>query len=129
MFDSGGIRTNIGANQNITPYEDRTLRFVAVDENGDAVANFTNWEVDFFWLTKLTVADGVDALALAADFVRTEITATPIDLGTVPNIDVPLRVADWTSEMVGRTGHAFEVWRTDAGNVRRLAYGEIEVVR
>ena len=128
MADSGGIRQDIGADQHITPLENRTLRFAAEDADGDAIVGSSGWEVDFFWVESFTTGDGITLLTEDADFVRTEADGSnPIDLDVEPNIDVPIVPGDWTATMLARRPQAYELWRTDTDNVRRIAYGTIAV--
>lgn len=128
MANSGGIRHDFGVRDNITPHEARTLRWVAVDAAGALVSDMTGWAVSFFWIPRLDAADGPTALDAVDVLKRTTADGSnPITL-TAPNIDCPLLPADWTEAMLTQRTHAYELWRTDSGNQRRLAYGTIAVV-
>lgn len=133
MPESGGVRHDFTRDQGLTPYTDRTLRLVAEDANGVAITSFAGWEADFFLVleTQRSV-NGVANLQAAALFDRDEADAVPINLGTPPNVDVPIQVADWGAG-AGQIPDAgarywYEAWRTDAGNVERIAYGYLEVI-
>lgn len=134
MVESGGVRADIGADQHLTPGENRTLQWPTTDTNGAPVTSFAGWEVDFFWVERFRDADAPEALAAVADLVRKEDDAAPkIDLSSPPDIFMPLLPTDWGAgdgEIPGeRDRHAYEIWETDVGNVHRLAYGTIEVER
>ena len=108
----------------LTLEEDRTLRFVSVDANDVNIISLAGWEVDCFIIERLDIADGPTALALVALLTLTE--AAGIDIATPPNIDVTLADTDWAT--IGTEALlAYELWRTDAGNQRRLAHGNLEV--
>ena len=118
---SGGVRTNIGAGDNFTPGEDRTGRWAVVDANDDAETDFTGWTFAWYLVRSLDTAQGVTKLAARALITKT--SGDGIDSSTEPNVDVTIDAAD-SVELAPGT-YAYELWRTDSGNVRRLAYGSM----
>lgn len=117
-MSSGGVRHDFMVSDGLTPGEDRTLRFPTVDGDGADVTTFAGWAVAFYLLDNLADAAG--------EAIVTKTTAGGITISAPPNIDVALEPAD-TSGLDTR-GRAYELWRTDAGNVRRLAYGNFPLI-
>jgi hypothetical protein len=133
VADSGGKHFDFTEEAGLTPGEARTLRMPVVDSAGVDVASFAGWEVNFYLLTAANwQTDGTAALSAAAIFERSEIGSPSLDIGTPPNVDVPIQVADWgggAAQMpLTRARYWYELWRSDTGNVTRLAKGWIEVV-
>ena len=110
---SGGIRQDFTGAEGITPGEYRTLRYV-----DDSVDSMAGWGVEWFLLTSLNSANGIDELRDKATVHKTLISPT------APNIDIPLEPDDLPKPQM----YAHELWRTDEGNVRRLSYGSFEVI-
>lgn len=124
MAASGGIRFDFLIDQNLTRLENRILRFTVKDEDGVDETSFVGWTFGWFLLFDLDDADGLTDLATAA--LVAKITGGGIT-DSVPDVDVALAdvVGDWPP-VAGPYGH--ELWRTDAGEERRLSYGDFVVV-
>lgn len=123
MADSGGTRFDIDADQHITPGEVRTIRFSVSDGDGDAIADFSGWAFEWFLTASSWIANGVTALRDVALVVKAD---ADIESGTAPVVDVPLVELDLTGLAGGTYWH--ELWRVDAGNVRRLSYGDFAII-
>lgn len=117
---SGGVRYDFSKDDNLTPGEARTLRFVVKDSDGADVSSFASWEFEFFVIDTLDEADGLTALRAAAsvNVVNGSITAS------APNADVPMTAADWPAA----GPYSYELWRVDSGNENRLAYGSFPII-
>lgn len=71
--------------------------------------------------SKLGVINGPTALASGALISKAATLS-------VPNADVAITATEWAVSGFGVGTVEYELWRTDAGNIRRLAYGTIDVV-
>lgn len=124
MAASGGIRFDFLKDQNLTRLENRVLRFPVEDVNGVAEVSFAGWTFGWFLVKDLGDLDGLTALT--ADGLVTKTSGAGIS-DSVPDVDVAL--ADIAADWPARAGtYAYELWRTDTGDERRLAYGDFLVV-
>jgi hypothetical protein len=122
MTDSGGIKAIITSNANLTPGEDRTLRWVAKDADGVNITDFTGWEFGWYMAKRQR-----NARPQADSSLRliTKVTDSGIT-DSVPNIDVALDPDDTTDLEAG--SYFYGLWRTDTDDVIRLAYGPITFI-
>lgn len=120
MTDSGGIRTDITHAIGITPNEVRTARFIVRDGDGVAISSFAGWAFSFFLLDSLEAANGLTALG-SAKLVQVDASGQ-----TAPNADIPFGTA--TFNAMRPKVYGYELWRTDAGNENRLAYGDFHII-
>ena len=120
---SGGIRSDITATDNVTPGEERTLRWAVQDADEVAVTDFTGWTFAWYLLRALKTAEGLTKLAARALVAKTSASGIT---ASVPNVDVALAVENTEALTAGVYG--YELWRTDAGNERRIAYGSLVMV-
>lgn len=104
---------------NLTPGEDVGLVWTITDENGNPVTNMTGWAVAFYLLRSLEPGSDDASLAAAALVVK-RTGGQGISLSP-PEVRVSLAAADTQGLSPGL--YWYELWRTDAGNRRRLAYG------
>jgi hypothetical protein len=114
---SGSLKASITADANLTPGEDRTLRYVVKDADGVNVADFTGWTFGWSLLPRQSTP------RTSSDVIITKTTASGIS-STAPNVDVSIDPAD-TLTAVKPGAYFYELWRTDADDVIRLAYGGI----
>ena len=119
MTNTGGMKAVISADAALTPGEDRTLRFAVEDEDGVAVSSFAGWTFAWYLLPRQNTP------RTSADVLLTKTSSGGI-ASSVPNVDVALDPAD-TLTFQART-YFYELWRTDTGNVVRLAYGPVVFV-
>lgn len=121
---SGGIYSAFLEDEALTPGEDRTLRWVVKDGAGANVSDMAGWTVTVYWLDDggRKLADGPTALDAIDIFKATAVTSA------APHADLVLAAADWVTYSLTAIRYEYELWRTDTGNVRRLAYGPIQVV-
>lgn len=117
MTESGSLRANITSDANLTMGEDRTLRWVVKDADGDNVSDFTNWTFGWYLLPSQSTSRTSD------NVIITKTSASGIS-ASAPNVDVSLDPAD-TLTAVKAGAYFYELWRTDADDVIRLAYGSI----
>lgn len=122
MAGSGGVRFNFTAEANLVRDTKRTLRFVGEDEDGEPLVSLVGYEVEWHLERDLAEFDDLESLQTGA---LVSVLDGPIDTATAPNFDVPLARTDWP-ETKGR--YAYELWRVDAGNEERLAYGDFPVI-
>lgn len=120
---SGGYEQDFGTTttDRITPGEKITLRWAVQDSAGTAVTSFATWTAKLFILNSRGVANGLTQLE-AGSLLEVDPSLA------VPNIDAIITAANWatlSSTMKARI-YYYELWRTDAGNETRLAYGKIE---
>ncbi len=96
----------------LTMGESVTLSFTITDENGNSVTDMTGWQAAFYLLPSLATPR---TSALVTKQSPSGVSFSP------PQINVSLQAADTSSLKSGI--YAYELWRTDTGNERRLAYG------
>ncbi len=120
---SGGIRSDVTVADSMTPFEDRNFKHRLRDSNGDDITDFGVREFSLYILGALEDADGIveldaESLLKIADG---DMTKAP------PYVSSPISVANWTTIRAAQTQveYAYELWRVDAGNVRRLARGDV----
>lgn len=103
----------------LTPGEDVALAWTITDDAGNPVTDMTGWAVSWYLLTSLE-AGGSDASLTAAALVVKRTGGQGISLSP-PEVRVSLAAADTQGLPPGL--YWYELWRDDAGNRRRLAYG------
>lgn len=121
---SGGIRQDFKETEGLTPFEDRTLRWVVKDEDDVNVSSMSGWTVTLYWLPSgaRRTADGPTALAAAAIITRAATLSAP-------NADIAIAKADWTTyPLLVRGEFDYELWVAISAVQHRIAYGTIEVV-
>jgi hypothetical protein len=115
---SGSLKATINADANLTPGEDRTLRYVVKDADGVNVSDFTGWTFGWYLMQRQSTP------RTSTDVIITKTSPAGGISATAPNVDVSLDPAD-TITAVRAGGYFYELWRTDADDVIRLAYGPI----
>jgi hypothetical protein len=120
MPSSGSLKATITADANLTPGEDRTLRYVVKDADGVNISSFSGWTFGWYLLPKQSTP------RTSSDVIITKITGSGIT-DSVPNVDVALDPADTLTAVKAGT-YFYELWRTDADDVVRLAYGPITFI-
>lgn len=120
---SGGIQATITSDEHLTPGEDRTLRWVVKDENGVAITDFSAWTFGWYLLKRQNVPR---TSTIDGEVIITKITGSGIS-ATAPNVDVSIDPADTITEVKAGT-YFYELWRTDADDVIRLAYGPVTFI-
>ena len=116
MVNTGALKASITSAAGLTLGEDRTVRFVVKDSAGVNVSDFTGWTFGWYLLPRQNMATN------DPDVLLTKTSASGIS-ATAPNVDVSLDPVD-TDDLSART-YFYELWRTDAADVVRLAYGPI----
>lgn len=114
---SGGIRFDFTEADRITPGEYREIETTITDVDGNA-ANASAWTVAWYLVNWLSDANGIAELDAA-----TLLKKTPTPVGSVATIvleppDLPRKARKYF----------YEFWRTDAGQVRRLSYGDFPII-
>ena len=117
---SGGKRQDILGEAGLTPGEKRTIRFVVKDSADVDIVSFTGWTFKFYLVSGLHTLDNLTNLEASAT-LKIAVTGA-----TAPNVDVPLSV-DNTKNLAPKKW-AYELWRNDSGNERRLAYGIFQLI-
>lgn len=112
---SGGIRYDFTTEDAFTQGENRTIRIPIEDSAGDPISSFSGWEFTWYLLTALNK----NSTALITK-VNADITAV------APNVDIPLVPSD-TATFRART-YWYELWRTDADDANRLAFGQFPII-
>ena len=123
MAEYGGKRFDFPTTSNFTPGEDRTLSIEVVDEADVPIPDFTGWEFEFFLLLNGT-ANGLTELRAAALADILDAAISP--LSTAPDCVVPLAPGDIPIALA--KNYWYELWRVDAGNIGRLAYGNFPTI-
>lgn len=118
MVDYGGKRFDFPTTSNFTPGENRTLEITVVDEADAPIGSFVGWEFEFFLLLNDTF-NGLTALR--ANALADIENAAIFPLSTAPDCVVPLAPGDIPIALA--KNYWYELWRVDAGNIGRLAYG------
>ncbi len=103
----------------LTPGEDISLRWTITDDTGTPITDMTGWQVALYVLRSLLPGGDDAALAAAALVVKRTggegITLSP------PDVVTSFTAADTSGLAPGL--YWYELWRSDPGNRRRLAYG------
>ena len=121
MAASGGIRADIDADQNVVIGEDRTINVDVNQSDGSTAQTMTGWALAWYLserpgstilVTKTTGGSGITITNGDGTDDRAAITLTDTDTESGSLAD-----------KATLTYH-HELWRTDAGNESRLAYGK-----
>lgn len=116
MADSGAIRSDVSADKNVRPNENRRFQWTSRDADRIPTTDLVGRTYALY------VLKGPDAPLSEAIF-----TSTGFDLSTPPFIRLSTVPTDWAAMPVGN--YAYELWRSDVGNVRCVAYGDFIVHR
>lgn len=119
MAEFGGVRFDFTVDYNLTPGENRPVRFRVKDKDGVDIPSFFGWTFEWFIRRSQRDGNGLDALrnnpvVFKADGDITK-TAPYLDVSLVPE-DFPRPANYW-----------HELWRTDDGNEERLSFGDVVV--
>src|SRR5690348_7144339 len=115
VMPNGGARFDFTVDLNLTPGENRPIRFRVKDENGADVTSFAGWTFEWFVRRSQRDGNGLDQLRLDPLVYKAD-----SDIGkTAPYLDLNLLPTDFIRP--GEFWH--ELWRTDADNNERLSFG------
>lgn len=116
MPDSGAIRSDVTLEKNVRPNEDRRFSWTARDGDRVPATDLTGRTYAFYLLK--------DADAPISEAVW---TSTSFDITTPPYVRLSMTPSDWAG--IGLGSYAYELWRTDSGSNRCVAYGDFIVHR
>lgn len=116
MPDSGAIRSDVTIEKNVRPGEDRRFSWLVRDENRVPLTDLTGRTYALYVLKNADAPLGEAIL-----------NKTSFDTTTPPFVRLSTNPADWTG--IGTGDYSYELWRTDSGNVRCVAYGDFIVHR
>jgi len=122
MAASGGVKADIGRDQNLVIGEDRTINIDVNQADGSTAQSMTGWALSWFLMDK------PEGTALA-----TLTTASEITIGNGDGTDdrAAITVADTVTEALTDSSALYwhELWRTDAGSESRIAYGTVHILK
>lgn len=124
MTTAGGLKSDFTSAHHITYGEARPLRWTVKDADGAEIADFTSWTFRLFVLTDGS-HNGLTDLAAEAVLELTEGDGLTV---SAPNVTWLMRAADWAALGEDAGVWHYELWRADAGNENRLAYGTLRTV-
>lgn len=129
---SGGVRFDFTEAFALTFGEDRTLRHPVYDSAGVLIADVSGYAAGLRVMAELSDLDEWIAASSAETFLHYTTGGSGI-VGSGSNLDTSLAVANWLGMQpspvrVTPGVYWYELWRTDTGDTRRLAYGLFEVI-
>lgn len=117
---SGGVRHDFTEDDGIVLGEDRPVHFNVTDGEGNAITDFSGWELEWFLIQHLFDADGVEELREKAVLMKPDGAITKSPQG----LDMTIAADEWPSPS-GMYYH--ELWRVNTGSRSRISYGNFPI--
>lgn len=117
----GPLRSDITIEHGLWAGSDRSPRWRIYDQDGELVSDFTNYEITFYLLSKGYASRNEALLTYSSVDGDISLAGPPWAVLSMPSSD-----AAWAAMPGGE--YDYLLWRTDAGNVRPLAYGSCTVL-